>query len=277
MVEIKIELGKKSFQFDLPQSWDQVPEHLYPFLARIYLRDSRFMNENDKLVRTLAILMDGAIGALDLLTDYQILDLTKMIHWVYEKLDLKENKIISFTLDEIDYLGPSSDLSNMRFGEFIMAETYFMQYTESRMENSIYLDKLIAALYRPHGLGPEYSPGDAHYRGDWRQKFNSNLIDSRASIIKDLDLAIKDGIYLFYAVARDSLFSYYPNVFPKRKSSSKQQNVGQINFGWIGVFDDMLGEKGRTAESLEDEFLSTALMSLERNQIKIKEINKKKH
>lgn len=276
MVEIKIELGKKRFRFDLPQSWDEVPEHLYPFLARIYLRDSRFMNENDKLVRTLAILMDGGIGALDLLNDYQILDLTRNIHWVYEKLDLTENKIFSFTLNEIDYLGPSSDLSNMRFGEFIMTETYFMQYTESGLENPIFLDKLISVLYRPHGIGPEYDPGDPGYRGDCRQKFNSNLIDGRAAIIEGLDLAIKDGIYLFYAVARDLLFSYYPNVFSKRRSSSKQQKSGQINFGWIGVFDDMLGEKGRTAESLEDEFLSTALMSLERNQIKIKEINNKK-
>lgn len=276
MVEIKIVLNKKNFRFDLPQSWDEVPEHLYPFLARIYLRDSRFMNEKDKLVRTLAILMDESLGALDLLNDGQLLDMIRMVHWVYERMDLTENKIFSFTKDGVDYLGPSSDLSNMRFGEFIMAETYFMQYIESRMENTILLDKLISVLYRPHGIGPEYSPGDPVYRGDCRQKFNSNLVDVRSTSIKDLDLAIKDGIYLFYAVARDILFSYYPNIFSKRKSSTDQNKSGQVNFGWIGVFDDMLGEKGRTAESLEDEFLSTALMSLERNQIKIKEINNKK-
>ena len=272
MVNIKIETTKKSYNIDLPQSWEEVPEHLYPSLARIFLRGPQYMNENDKLVRALAILMDEQLGALDLLDEGQLYEMTRLIYWVFEDVTFSSNKINGFDHDGQYYHGPSAEFSNLRFGEFVMAETYFMQYHESHQSNEALLNKLIAVLYRPLGEGVEFEPGSAVYRGDRRQRFNSNLIDDRAEKLKSMDMAVRDGILLWYAVTRDSVFKCFPNVF-KRSAQAKKNNQG-IDFGWLGVFDDLLGEKGRTAETLEDEFVSTVLMSLERAQIKNRERKK---
>lgn len=277
MNNIIIELGKRKAEINIPSHWDEVPGHLYPSLARIYLRGDEFMKDVDKLARALAVLMDGSIGIVLDLPEEQQWQLCELVRWVWSDVNLTKNLIPQFDFEGVTYVGPAGDFSNIRFGEFVMAETYFLQYIDSNFEDStlpnmkdpILLDKLIAVLYRPVGVGDEYVEGNYLYRGDARQKFNSNLIDYQSSRFLELDLAIKDGIYLWYATARERFFSYFKLLFSKRKSSGGGNNTA-INWGWYGVFDDLLGEKGRTAATLEDEFVSVTLMSLERAQEKNK-------
>lgn len=271
MNNLKIIVDQRSVEYDIPSHWNEVPKHLYPSLARIYLRASKFMKDEDNLARALGVLIDGSIGAILDLPGEQQLQLCELVRWVWADMNLTENLIPEFDFDGVTYIGPVGDFSNIRFGEFVMAETYFSQYIDSNMENSILLDKLITVLYRPIGIGEEYVKGNSLYRGDRRQKFNTNLIDYQSTMFLKMDLAVKDGIYLWYATARERFFSYFKLLFSKRKSSeSSLSKTTAINWGWYGVFDDLLGEKGRTAETLEDEFVSVTLMSLERAQEKNK-------
>ena len=275
MENLRIELDNQIFDVNIPGFWDEVPGHLYPSLARIYLRANEFMRIEDKRARTLSIFLDGALGAVLDLNEEQQYQLCRLVDWVFGEMTLSKNLIPSFEFGGVDYLGPAGDFSNIRFGEFVMAETYFSQYVDSEMSLSIVLDKLIAVLYRPSGLGSEYIDRSVNYRGDKRQKFNSNIVDHQAILFAELDLAIKDGVYLWYLTARERFFSYFKHIFNKRRSSQNKDNTTAVNWGWYGVFDDLLGEKGRTAESLEDEFVSVTLMSLERAQEKAKAIKRK--
>jgi len=276
MKNIRIEIKKKVYEFQLEESWDELPNHLYPSIARLFLRKAKHMNDHDKLVRALAILMDGNIDVLWGLSEYDIISLLPLVEWIFAEIDLSGNKISEIDVDGVKYFGAEFDFSNIRFGEFVMAETYFMQFIESEMESKELLAKLASVLYRIKGIGETYTPGLAEYRGDERQKFNSNLIDGQSKVFMNLEIDILEGVYLWYAVAREKFFSYFPNVFRSRKSTQKNTSNKPKTFGWIGVFDDLLGEKGRTAETLEDEFVSTTLLSLERTQIKVKEMKTKK-
>lgn len=276
MKSIRIEIKKKVYEFQLAESWDELPNHLYPSIARLFLRKAKHMNEYDKLVRALAILMDENIDVLWKLSEYDIISLLPLVEWIFLKIDLSTNKIAEIEVDGVKYIGPDFDFSSIRFGEFVMAETYFMQFVESEMESKETLAKLASVLYRVKGIGNVYTPGHADYRGDERQKFNGNLIDGQSKAFMNIEIDILEAVYLWYAVARETFFSYFPNVFRSRKSTQKNTSKTPKTFGWIGVFDDLLGEKGRTAETLEDEFVSTTLLSLERSQIKVKEMKNKK-
>ncbi|MGJ1424559.1 hypothetical protein ACR79B_11245 [Sphingobacterium spiritivorum] len=276
MNTLTIEAKKQTWHVQIPENWDEVPLHLYPNLAQLYLKGPDRMNETDKLVRVFCLLAIDAYKGVMQMSDEQLTICLPMIYWVFENLDIQRNPLPSFVHNNIRYIGPDKELENVRFGEFCMAETFFMQYWENKDDKI--LDKLIATLYRPAGNGNQYNPKHNTYRGDRREKFNGNLIDIRAEKFSDLDVAIKDGIYLYYLVSRWQIFDYFPHVFPKKKHqkiNTPKQKTPQ--YGWMGVFDDLQGERGHTAETLEDEFLHTTLLSLERGQIKFKELklNKK--
>ncbi|MGJ1366279.1 hypothetical protein [Sphingobacterium spiritivorum] len=274
MNTLTIETKKQTWNIQFPEKWDEVPLHLYPNLAQLYLKGRDRMNENDKLVRVFCLLAIEAYNGVMQMTDEEMTSCLPMIYWVFEKLEIKRNPLPSFTHKGITYIGPDQELENVRFGEFCMAETFYAQYWEHKDDKI--LDKLIATLYRPAGIGDLYNPEHASYRGDKREKFNGNLIDVRSAKFSDLDLAIKDGVYLYYVASRWQLFDYFPNVWPRKKNediNTKKMNVP--HYGWMGVFDDLQGERGHTAETLEDEFLHTTLLSLERDRIKFKELKRK--
>ncbi len=273
MVKFQIADGKKVYTANIPENWNEVPEEQYPNLAQIYLKTENRMNEYDKLVRSFCLLTIRAWDGVKLMSDEQLAYHLQHIHWVFGELDLSLNKIPQFSIDGVDYYGPEEELGNLRFGEYCIAEAHFIAYWQHRDEKA--LDRLIATLYRPKGKGNQYKKDNPDYRGDIREKFNGNLVEQRAEVFADLDLAIRDGIFLFYVSARNILASYYPHVFPKKRAKNTPLGNQQVpNYGWLGVFDDLLGEKGRTAETLEDEFLATTLMSLERSQIKFRDMKR---
>lgn len=274
MEKLIIHSKTKVWEADVPQFWDEVPENIYPNLAQLFLKELPRMTESDKLVRALYILAWDAREGIDKFDLPHLEEALTLIAWVFSDLKITKNLLPSFEHEGVRYLGPEPELGNLRFGEFVMAEAYFIQYWEQKDKKA--LDKLIAVLYRPAGAGDDHTVGHVNYCGDVREKFNGNLTEHRAGLFANLDLAIKDGIYLYYLASRWQAFDNYPYVFPKRakqKIDTPRQKVPK--FGWLGVFDDLLGEKGRTAESLEMEFVHTTLMSLERGQIKFKDLKKK--
>lgn len=274
MEKLIIHSKLNTWEADVPQSWDEVPADLYPNLAQLFLKELPRMTESDKLVRALFLLAWEAREGIEMFDLPHLQEALTLVTWVFSDLKISKNPLPSFDHKDVRYLGPDPELGNLRFGEFVMAEAYFTQYWEHKDEKV--LDKLIAVLYRPLGEGDDHTIGHVNYCGDIREKFNGNLTDHRAELFADLDLALKDGIYLYYLASRWQAFDNYPYVFPKRakqKIDTPRQKVPK--FGWLGVFDDLLGEKGRTAESLELEFTHTILMSLERGQIKFKDLKKK--
>lgn len=273
MEKLTITGADQEWVADVPQSWDEVPLNIYPNLAQLYLKELPRMTVSDKLVRVLYLLAWSAKDGIDRFDLPHLQQAFKLVEWVFNKVEISINILPEFTHNDIRYLGPDPLLGNMRFGEFVMAETYFLQYWEYKRPET--LNKLISVLYRPEGKGAAHEIGNVEYCGDLREKFNSNLTEFRAEELKDLDLSIKDGIYLYYLASRWKAFDSYPHIFPKKKNQKIDTPKQKApRYGWLGTFDDLVGEKGRTAETLENEFVHTTLMSLERGQIKFKEIKK---
>lgn len=271
MVSLRIEIIENGNKVDktvnIPQGWNEVSAELFPYLATMWLKGELEMPMYDKQVRVLTLLAEKAWPALELLEDNELYDLLNLVNWVFEGLDLSKNHLPVIEIDNTTFYGPEDELSNLRWAEWVYADSNFVYYQQT--DNVKYLDKFLAAIYRPAGIGKQYVPGDPTYRADKREKFNGNNVDSRAELFAKLPLVQKQGIYLFFLSCRWNMRQYYPHVFPDpEKNKSKKPNKDEPDFGWIGVHDDLSGEKGRSPEQLEDEFLSTILLSMERSLIK---------
>lgn len=271
VLEVKVKENGKTVKakVSLPECWNDVPEDVYPYLASLFLKEEHEMPVYDKQVRTFGLLAGKAWPAIEKLRPEELYDLLLLVDWVYSQMDLVKNMQPVIQAGQTFY-GPADEMANLRWGEWIFADSNFVQYAKTKDEK--YLDALIATIYRPTGYGPEYVPTSPRYRGDNRERFNSNNIDYRIKLISQMPLIEKQGIYLFFLSCRWQLILSHPHVFPQPKPGTKpkKQNTEGYDFGWLGVHDDLCGEKGRSPDQLEDEFLSTVLLSLERNQIKWK-------
>ncbi len=278
VLEINIETPDKAVKakVDLPECWDDVPAAIYPHLASLFLKEESEMPVYDKQVRTFALLAQKAWPSIEQLLPEELYDLLRVVDWVYEKLDLSENPMPVIKVGNQKYYGPSADLSNLRWAEWIFADTNFVEYSKTKQVEV--LDNLIATIYRPAGVGPDYNPTSTSYRGDNRERFNGNNLSSRATVISKLPFIQKQGIYLFFLSCRWNIILSNPHVFPQPKEGAKPKKQKQegYDFGWLGVHDDLCGEKGRSPDQLEEEFLSTVLLSLERTQIKWKKYKTEK-
>ncbi|WP_201979376.1 hypothetical protein [Hymenobacter rubidus] len=112
--------------------------------------------------------------------------------------------------------GPRASLSNVTFGEFIFADTFFLQYhlatKKARLNNrATYLDQFLAVLYRPSKRNP--NPEAPDWNGDVRIAFNENHLEARTprlAPVPDLD---KLAVLTWYRGCRQQLASEFPDVF----------------------------------------------------------------
>lgn len=271
-MEIRIDIGTgkklKSTTFNLPQAWDDVPAAIFPNLASLYLATESKMDKYDKTVRVFILLTADHWPVIKQLTDEELFGLLPLVNWVFDKLDLKKNLQPAIKIGEQEFIGPMDGMSNLRFGEWCVADTYLQAYAET--EEIQFLHKLAAVLYRPAGNGPGATPGSPEYRGDRREKFNDQLVDDRAKLMAKLHLPILQGIFVFFSSCRKLITSQYPKVFPEPKEG---EQPGSSNEGWIDTYDDLRGDpKYGGAEKLEEEFLDMVLFSLQRNNEKMEKL-----
>ncbi len=112
------------------------------------------------------------------------------------------------------FYGPSDAFNNVKIGEFAFADTYFMAYIKThRVE---FMNKVIAALYRPRVLNLD--PTSYDYQGDFREPFNENIIDHRASLVDRIPRPVKEAIIFNYRIIRKYIEMQYPYVFPQEKN-----------------------------------------------------------
>jgi len=276
MKEVKIVIlghRPRSGKFNLPENWNEVPEHQYPFLADIYLSPEETIAQRiSKTVKAFLLLTSKKKRLIAQLNSRQVSGLLPEIDWVFDQLDITRNLLPKLKLQKRWYYGPADELKNMRFGEWCIADTLFVEY--SKHSSDAILNRLTACLYRPQGTGNDFIPGKETYRGDMREKFNDSLLDSRELLMAQLPAVVKKGIFLWFASCRQRLISTYDKVFeaPKPGADASRMSV----YGWFGIYDDLRGDPKYAGqpEKLEDEFISTVFVSATRNHYKMKEMSK---
>ncbi|WP_210519890.1 hypothetical protein [Hymenobacter terricola] len=143
--------------------------------------------------------------------------------------------------------GPRASLRNLRFGEFVFADGYFVAYATRQDAGA--LDKLLAVLYRPQRRG--YRPHAADYGGDRREEFNEHLVARRAAQLAGLPEAEKLAVLTWYRGCRDELTEHFPLVFtPAEEAGTATTSWGQVllelSGGAFGPLDDTARQPART-------------------------------
>ncbi len=136
--------------------------------------------------------------------------------------------------------GPGDNFCNITVSEFIFSETFYLRYREN---NEIAdLDMLIAVLYRAGRFILTYN-----YRinpaGDFRRKFNDNLIDHYVKKIRRWPIGVKNAILHYYEGCRGRLVESYSDVFggsgePARRGMLSLM-VSMAETGTFGPFDQV--------------------------------------
>ncbi len=129
------------------------------------------------------------------------------------------------------YHGPRANFRNLRFAEFMFADTYFLRYLQTGDEAQ--LNRLVAVLYRPQRAG--YAPHAPAYGGDRREEFNENLLDARARRLASVPHHAKYAVLLWYRGCRRALESRFEYVF------SDDNNAKAATGGWSDVLHELAG------------------------------------
>ncbi|MBB2149178.1 hypothetical protein [Pedobacter gandavensis] len=275
-IRIEIEINKKLnvTELQLPECWDEVPSEVYPQLCSLYLKTAEQMSIFDKTVRAFILLTLPHYETIKSLTGEELYDLLPLVDWVFNKLDLSKNPLGIIRVAGLEFHGPEAEMENLRFAEWCVADTHFINYSRSANIND--LEMLAACIYRPVGVGSDYLITSPTYRGDIREKFNDQLLPIRKKLMSTLDPALLHGIYLFFASSKHKIIGLYQEFFPPPKQTSQSTPVDDHSFSWFDIYDDLRGDpKFGGPDKLEDEFLHTVLASIERSKKTMKDLKSK--
>jgi hypothetical protein len=162
--------------------------------------------------------------------------------------------------------GPAEAFRNLRFLEFVFADSYFVAYVNSQDEQ--WLDRLLAVLYRPQRF--PYRPNSTNYGGDRRQDFNENLIEARALQLAKLPRTEKLAILTWYRGCRQALEQKYPLVFTPDNERQAADNSG----GWAHVLREMSGQAFGTLDETGRQHLHTVLAKMEDDSRRAQELQR---
>lgn len=120
----------------------------------------------------------------------------------------------------VTWHGPARSLSNVPFGEFIFADTYFIQY--SRYHRPEHLDRFLAVLYRPSKRNP--NPEAPDWNGDVRVPFNENHLEHRCKLLAGVNNQLeKLAVLTWYRGCRAQLATEFPDVFAAAEETAGPQ------------------------------------------------------
>lgn len=151
------------------------------------------------------------------------------------------------------FYGPQSSFQYMTFGEFVILDTYFIDYHRTGDEKT--LDKLCATLYRPRVKSD--SP-------DVRALVDTATIPARAALWAGIEFDTKYIIQSNYMLVRNHLGRKYPYIF-----EGGSQKKGETT-GWLSIRDS-LAPAIIDLPQVDKTLLSDALRRLNENAKKAKD------
>ena len=133
------------------------------------------------------------------------------------------------------YSAPKGRLEGMSFGQFVFADTYYINY--SRLHDKTLLNKLIATLYAPAG-----------------ESFDEKLINARAEEMDSLPEAVKQAVLINWTLVKEWLTVSYPLVFIKpgeedkkkpqeeEDQPAKKERKPTPSDDWVKIFDNLVSD-----------------------------------
>lgn len=260
------------FDIEVPGTWAELDKH--QFSSIIQVLHFRKADPYTISVSLLALLFGVKnFHILSGIGDEYLTELVPLTNFLIEEKPPVFNHWPEIKVKKKIHAAPVDDLSNLGFGEWCFAYECYNYYRLT--DDPSALNKLIAVIYRP--LDPLSKKDSPDFKGDIREKFNSNLIEKRAQLLRGVDEKIKLAILAWFSVALAEVIEELPNVFPKREGDSESEApTGDDGRTWLSVFSDLLGPKWGTMDQLSDTNAMFILNYLEEQQIEFKKSNKKK-
>jgi hypothetical protein len=134
--------------------------------------------------------------------------------------------------------GPDSGLANCTFWEYIKAEQYFLNYLEKK--DPIWLDKLVAVLYRPSI--EKFNPS---IHEDRRIPLNDVSVRYRTKQMEKVSAETKVAVLIWFDGCRSSLIKNFPIVFKKPSATQNTQSPkaqsGAASQSWMNLISELAG------------------------------------
>ncbi|KOY86035.1 hypothetical protein AD998_07650 [bacterium 336/3] len=251
-----VKIGKKEYR--VPASWDELTASQVYLIAGDFFGATKIDEAQIRLIMT--IIPANIFSQLSAVIRYEILQLLDFL----PEIKLTKNLFPAFH----GLYGPSDELLNVTVLEYATADSYFHAFIDT--QDIKFLDLMVACFYRKPKLKPkEAKPLD--WDGDYRQKFNANLVEEIADKhIKKLSPIFKQVVFLFFVGCKRKLVEDYSELFQSSGSSSSSGNGWAdtiIDLGEAGLFGDL--EKSATT------YIHTAFMYFKKKYIENKELEAK--
>ncbi|MFZ4412927.1 MAG: hypothetical protein ACOYOV_07575 [Bacteroidales bacterium] len=231
MENICVKIGSKKHYFEFPSGWDDINSS---DLTAIY----KYINGEIEEAGLIADLIKGDMKHFAKIPgDYfaeAFVPLLKFMEkepperWYFDRIESKD----------IIVCGPVN-YGRILTGEFAFADTYFKNYQETMDES--FLDKCIVSLMRAHDLNSDDT--SQNWNGDYRIKFNENMIEFNAKRIALLPVQVKQAFVWNYNIFRNYLERSFIWVFQKGGNDSKntgwEKIIGSMCKGDLTKLDDM--------------------------------------
>lgn len=138
---------------------------------------------------------------------------------------LTKNAIKEFRFGKNDYCGPDDTITNLLFGEYILSETYFTRYQDTK--NPEWLNKFFAVLWRPVKKRREINSND--FDGDKRISFNAANVVRNSNRLENLPENYKHAALLFYDGCRNYLAHKFPLTFKPGSGPKEDTFISMSN------------------------------------------------
>lgn len=245
--------GKSEIPFsaDIPSSWSELEKKQFSRIIEVlnYRKADRFTIS----VSLLALLFGPKnFHVLDGLPDDLLNSLVPLTNFLFEEKPPVQNFFPGIKVKKRMLIAPADDLSNLCFGEWCFAHQFFIYY--SLTQDKIWLDKLIATIYRPKDS--DQNPESPTYSGDMREVFNEKLIEKRAHSVAHIEHHLKIAILTWFGCAVSEVAESRPHVFPPAPEADPQnpeppKEMEPPTTNWLTIFRELLGPKWGTTEELK--------------------------
>jgi hypothetical protein len=253
----------KSIGVSVPETWNELSKKQLEDITRVLNTDLPKISTRCYILKSLLGVKNSIFFSLQ---DYDIACLLYLTNFIFKDCTLTKNNlpIIRFGFLGLNKLaGPTDDFSNIRFKEFMFADTFLGKSARAKDEKTkkFFLDKFIACLYRP--IDKQAEPGDL------REKFNEHIVDKRAKQISKLSPIKKQMIVTWYKGCRAHLENLNQEVF-REDPEAKKKKGGT----WGDVLLSLPNDKFGTINQAADEFIHTIFRYMN-NQLKEARTQKK--
>jgi hypothetical protein len=217
---------------DLATTWNTLTGRQLLHVAKVLSTGyERPATQQDALLAALLQIPRRDFRQLNVVQRVNMRHLVRFLHASTDHAPLTAQLLPVFLVDRKRYYAPREAFRNLRFDEFIFADTYYLRYLQTGGEH--YLDQLVATLYRPERAG--YNPEAVSYAGDRREDFNEHLVQARARRLAKLPDHYKHAVLLYYRGCRRLLEQRYGYVFSGDNTAKASAT------GWQDVLHELAG------------------------------------